>query len=199
MDSFYISIYTFKCSIFYRYKTVLFWGILSRSKQSPGFLSLKNSQSRIRHSSVSCSYVCFFFFYHTGGMWEFLGQGSNLCDRAATRATVVRSQEPQPTRLSENSPQLSFNTYNFLFLLIFKWQLWTKREEREWDFPSSCPCHHLLPAQTSSRDMCLQPKSLHLHKGFELPCHLVYYSSQTSQVHWEGSRELNLFFFFFNF
>ena len=44
----------------------------------------------------------FFFFCHTGSMWEFLGQGLNLRHIAATRATVLRTQEPQPARTSEN-------------------------------------------------------------------------------------------------
>jgi len=43
-------------------------------------------------------------------MWEFLGQGSNLRRTAATRATAVRTQEPQPARSSENSLKLNFNT-----------------------------------------------------------------------------------------
>ena len=44
----------------------------------------------------------FFLFCNTGSMWEFLGQGLNLCHKAATRATVMRTQEPQPSRPSEN-------------------------------------------------------------------------------------------------
>ena len=52
--------------------------------------------------------VCnfFFLFCHTGSMWEILGQGLNLHCTVATRATAVRTQEPQPTRPSENSLNL---------------------------------------------------------------------------------------------
>ena len=53
--------------------------------------------------SGSLSLFAFFFFFHTGGMWKFLDQGLNLGHTAATRATVVRMQEPQPARPSENS------------------------------------------------------------------------------------------------
>ena len=51
-------------------------------------------------------FVCLFvwyFFVFPGSMWEFLGQGLNLHHTAATRATAVRMQEPQPARPSENS------------------------------------------------------------------------------------------------
>ena len=59
-------------------------------------------------------FVGFFFFFpfhHTGSMWEFLGKGLNLCCTAATRATVVRTQEPQPAMPSENP-------LKFLFLFV---------------------------------------------------------------------------------
>ena len=53
-------------------------------------------------------FVFFFLFCHTGSMWKFLGQRSNLGHTAATRATVVRTQEPQPIRPSENRPPVVF-------------------------------------------------------------------------------------------
>ena len=59
--------------------------------------------------SLSFFFFVFFFFFlfcHTGSMWEFLGQGLNLRRTAATRATAVRTQEPQPARPSENSQDL---------------------------------------------------------------------------------------------
>ena len=47
----------------------------------------------------------FFFFCHTGSMWEFLGHRLNLYH------TAVTTQEPQPTRPSENSlKSFFFNT-----------------------------------------------------------------------------------------
>ena len=71
----------------------------------------------------------FFPFCHTGSIREFLGQGLNLRHTAATRATAVRTQEPQPTRPSENSPKCvylkSFSSSSiFLFtgiLLTISW------------------------------------------------------------------------------
>ena len=42
----------------------------------------------------SLVFVFVFLFCHTGSMWKFLGQGSNLHHTEATRATVVRTQEP---------------------------------------------------------------------------------------------------------
>lgn len=60
--------------------------------------------------------VCLFFLFpHTGRTWEFLGQGSNLRHRAATRATEVRMQEPQPARTSEKSQDGAFSVLDFFF------------------------------------------------------------------------------------
>ena len=60
-----------------------------------------------------CVYVVFLLvlfvcFCHTGSLWKFLGQGSNLRHTASTRATAVRRQEPQPARPSENSLRGTF-------------------------------------------------------------------------------------------
>ena len=57
---------------------------------------------------TSGSRSLFFLFCRKGSMWEFMGQGSNLCHTTSTRATAVRMQEPQPARPSENSPQWLF-------------------------------------------------------------------------------------------
>ena len=55
--------------------------------------------------------VC--LFCHTGSMWEILGQGSNLHHTAATKAnTVVRMQELQPVRPSENFPSPHFGIFS---------------------------------------------------------------------------------------
>ena len=66
---------------------------------------------------------CFFLFCQTGNMWEFLGQGLNICRTAATRATAVRTQEPQPARPSENSPDGILN--RVLELWLFAKSVWS--------------------------------------------------------------------------
>ena len=82
---------------------------------------IEHRQSRFTIILSKIFFLFSFFFCHTGSMKTFLGQGSNLCHTAATRATVVRIQEPSPTRPSENSRFTIVLNAARIFFFFFFW------------------------------------------------------------------------------
>ena len=59
-----------------------------------------------------------FIFGHTHGMWEFSGQGSNLCMTAGTQAPALTLPDPNPLYHRELLKGLFLNSILFVFMSI---------------------------------------------------------------------------------